>query len=76
MTDEASLMTKEEALAAYGGSVSALADALGISTSAIYQWEEGKPIPADKALRIRFVLKPEVFQPREASGRGASRRVA
>ncbi|HEY4292085.1 Cro/CI family transcriptional regulator [Luteibacter sp.] len=61
MTDEASLMTKDEALAAYGGSVSALADALGISTSAIYQWEDGKPIPADKALRIRFVLKPELF---------------
>lgn len=68
MTDEPTQMSKEEALAAYGGSVSALADALGISTSAVYQWEEGKPIPADKALRIRFVLKPEVFRRTHDSG--------
>lgn len=67
MTDEAALMSKDEALAAYGGSVSALADALGISTSAIYQWEGGKPIPPDKALRIRFVLKPELFRRADSS---------
>jgi hypothetical protein len=62
MNDQPTKMTKEEALAAFGGSVSALADALDISTSAVYQWSEAKPIPDDKALRIRFVLKPDFFR--------------
>lgn len=61
MTNDPAYMTKEEALAAYGGSVSELASALDISSSAVYQWPEAKPIPEDKALKLRFVLRPEFF---------------
>lgn len=53
-------ITKEEALAAYGGDTLALAEALGITRSAIYQWPEG-PIPQTQALKLRYVLKPDVF---------------
>lgn len=53
-------ISKDEALAAYGGDTLALAEALGITRSAIYQWPDG-PIPQAQALRLRYVLKPDVF---------------
>lgn len=37
-------MTKNEALNLYGGSVRALADALGITEQAVHQW--GEEVPA------------------------------
>lgn len=52
---------KEDALAAYGGVGTELAKALGITPSAVYQWEEGKPIPNEQALKLRFVLRPDLF---------------
>lgn len=54
-------ITKEQALAAYDGDTQALADALGITRSAIYQWTDG-PIPEAQALKLRFVLKPDAFK--------------
>ena len=53
-------ITKAEALAAYDDNASALARDLGITPQAIYQWEEG-PIGEVHALKLRFVLKPDVF---------------
>lgn len=53
-------ITKEEAIAAYGGNASALARALKITPSAVYQWPDG-PIAEGYALKLRYVLKPEVF---------------
>lgn len=53
-------ITKEEALEAYGGDVAALARALNITRAAIYQWAPG-PIGEVHALKLRFVLKPDVF---------------
>ena len=58
-------ITKAQAIEAYGGNASALARALGITPSAIYQWPEG-PIAEGHALKLRFVLKPEVFAPSAA----------
>ncbi|HLT04801.1 MAG TPA: hypothetical protein VK019_07535 [Pseudomonas sp.] len=55
-------ITKEQALAAYENDTKALAAALGITRSAIYQWADG-PIPEAQALKLRYVLKPEVFGP-------------
>lgn len=54
-------ITKEHALAAYGNVGSDLAKALGITPSAVYQWKDGEPIPNEQALKLRYVLKPELF---------------
>lgn len=53
-------ITKEQALAAYQGNGAALARALSITPSAVSQWPEG-PIGEVHALKLRFLLKPEVF---------------
>lgn len=53
-------ISKAEAIAAYEGNGAALARALGITPSAIYQWPDG-PIAEGYALKLRFVLKPDVF---------------
>ena len=50
-------ITKQQAVAAYGGNASALARALGITPQAIYQWPDG-PIDEGHALKLWFVLKP------------------
>lgn len=52
---------KEDAIAAYGGIGTELAKALGITPSAVYQWKDGEPIPNEQALKLRFVLRPDVF---------------
>lgn len=54
-------ITKEEAIAAYKGNAAALARALGITPSAVYQWPDGA-IDDLWALKLRFVLMPEHFQ--------------
>ncbi|WP_139146344.1 MULTISPECIES: Cro/CI family transcriptional regulator [Gammaproteobacteria] len=54
-------ITKEEAIAAYDGNAAALARALGITPSAVYQWPEGQ-IDDLWALKLRFVLMPAHFQ--------------
>lgn len=53
-------ISKAEAIAAYGGNASALARALKVTPSAVYQWPEG-PIAEGYALKLRYVLKPAVF---------------
>ena len=54
-------ITKEEAIGMYR-TVSRLADALRITRQAIYLWKDGEPIPEYYALKLRFVLKPELFE--------------
>ena len=53
-------ITKERAISAYNGNCAALARALNISPAAVYQWADG-PIGEVHALKLRFVLKPEIF---------------
>lgn len=53
-------ITKSQAVAAYGGNASALARALGVTPSAVYQWPEG-PIDERWALKLAFILKPGEF---------------
>ena len=53
-------ITKKQAINLFG-SAKALYEALGISKQAVSQWPDDKPIPEDKALRIRYELKPEAF---------------
>ena len=53
-------ISKAEAVAAFDGNTAALARALGITPSAVYQWPDG-PIAEGYALKLRFVLKPDVF---------------
>ena len=53
-------ITKEQAISAYEGNASALARALGITPSAVYQWPDG-PIDERWALKLAFVLKPRQF---------------
>ena len=48
---------KEDALALYP-TLTALADALGITKGAVSQWEDGKPIPEKQALMLRYVVAP------------------
>ncbi len=54
------MITKSDAVAAYGGNASALARALGVTPSAVYQWPEG-PVDERWALKLAFVLKPGFF---------------
>src|SRR5689334_19587677 len=60
-----SAISKEEAIAAFGGNAAALARALGITPSAVYQWPDG-PIAEVHSLKLRYVLKPDVFGTGEA----------
>ncbi len=57
----ATVITKEQAIALYE-SQSALARALGITKGAVSQWPDGKQIPENHALRLRYELKPEEFR--------------
>jgi len=59
-------ITKRQAIAAYGGKGSALANALGITPSAVYQWPDG-PIDERWALKLAFVLRPDIFGPPQDS---------
>lgn len=52
---------KETALALFGG-VNQLAEALGITTEAVYQWPKERPIPEAQALRIRYQIRPEAWR--------------
>ncbi|QDH70864.1 Cro/CI family transcriptional regulator [Marilutibacter alkalisoli] len=54
------VISKAQAIEAFGGNAAALARALKITPSAVYQWPDG-PIDERHALKLRFVLKPDVF---------------
>ncbi len=71
---------KADAVAAYGGNQAALAKDLCLSRQAVSAWPDG-PIAEGYALKLRFVLKPEVFGsgvPLTGAGEGApnARKVA
>lgn len=53
-------ISKQDAISAYG-TQEALADALGISRTAVTMWSDTKPIPERHALKLQYVLKPELF---------------
>lgn len=53
-------ITKEAAVAMFG-SQAELARALGIERSAVCQWKDNAPIPEKQELRIRYELRPELF---------------
>lgn len=57
---DAIVITKQQALAAYGGSQAALGRALGVTRQAVHAMPGG-PLPERYALKLRFVLKPDVF---------------
>lgn len=52
------MITKQEAVAMYGGNQAALARALGIKRAAVSKWKDG-PIPERHALKLRYEIKPE-----------------
>lgn len=54
------VITKDQALAAFGGNGAALARALGLTRAAVSAWPDG-PIAEGHALKLRFVLRPEIF---------------
>ena len=39
-----------------------LALALGISRQAVEKWPDGEPIPERHSLKIRFILRPELWE--------------
>ena len=53
-------ISKQESIALFT-TAKELAQALGISKSAVSQWSEG-PIPQNHDLRIRYELRPEHFR--------------
>lgn len=56
MTDQA--LSKEQAVALYGGNQAALARAVGVTRQYISKLPEG-PLPEWMDLKLRFVIKPE-----------------
>lgn len=59
------MITREQAVALYNGSVAALAKDLGYtSRHAVYMWDKVAPIPESAYLKLRYQLKPEAFDTR------------
>lgn len=54
-------ISKQDAIDSFDGDVGALANALGITRSAVYLWRDDAPIPERQALRLRYELRPNVF---------------
>lgn len=59
-------ITKQEALDAYEGNGAALGRDLGVSRQAVSAMPDG-PLDEKYALKLFFVLKPDVFQRRGSS---------
>lgn len=56
------MITREQAVALYGGSVAELAKGLGYtSRHAVYMWPKGEPIPEAAYLKLRYQLRPDAF---------------
>lgn len=53
-------ITKQQAFEMFGTGYR-LAKELGLTSQAVYRWPDG-PIPQKHALRIRYELKPELFE--------------
>lgn len=58
---ETARITKEQALALYDGNQAALGRGLGVSRQAINKLPDGA-LPEWMDLKLRFVLKPDVFR--------------
>jgi len=54
-------LTKRKALELFG-TVTNLAKVLGITKSAVSQWEMDGPIPREHDLAIKYEIKPEKFK--------------
>lgn len=54
-------ITKREALKHYNNNSAALARELGITRAAVSAWPMDDPIPTKQALRLRYEIKPEIF---------------
>lgn len=65
-------ITKAEALAAYDNNGAELGRALGITRQAVFAWPPEGPIPQEHALRLRFVLKPELFSGQRTAANAAA----
>jgi hypothetical protein len=65
-------MRTSDVFDAFGGSKKAVADALGISISAVYQWDE--MVPPASAMRLA-AMKPEIpYDPEQYKGWDAPRK--
>lgn len=53
-------ITKSDALAQYKNQA-ALAEALGVTRQAVSKYPYGPPLPELWQMKLRFLLKPEVF---------------
>ena len=53
-------ISKQEAVGMFRNK-SQLAKALGITRQAVEGWPDDKPIPEKQALRIRYQLRPDLF---------------
>lgn len=59
-------ITKEQAIGMFL-TVAKLAEALGITRQAIYAWPDGSNIPEGYALKIRYQLRPELFDSKKTA---------
>jgi hypothetical protein len=65
------MITRQQAIDLYEGSVIALATALDCTRHAIYMWPKVGHIPERPYMKIRYELKPEAF---DAKGRILAKR--
>lgn len=63
-------ISKQDAITAYR-TQQALADALGISRTAVTMWRDDEPIPEKHALKLRYELRPDVFGPAPETAKAA-----
>ncbi|MCA9326809.1 hypothetical protein KC976_04400 [Candidatus Saccharibacteria bacterium] len=61
MATEQPIITKQQALDMYDGNGAKLARALNTTRQCVSAWRDG-PIPEWAVLKIRFILKPELFE--------------
>lgn len=54
-------LSRKDAVGLYGGNLTHLAKALGVTRAAVYLWPEDAEVPEWVYLKLRFVLKPDDF---------------
>lgn len=54
-------ITRKAAVGLYGGNLTHLAKALGVTRQAVYFWPEDGDVPEWAYIKLRYVLKPEAF---------------
>ncbi|WP_083841123.1 Cro/CI family transcriptional regulator [Frateuria aurantia] len=68
-------ITKAEAISPFGSGY-ALAKALGIAPASVYQWPDGMPIPELQAMRLAFLIRPDIFGPAQTKRRSGHGKAA